>query len=134
MLKKITGIAASIIIISITACSTKQLSYSSINRSISQMADQIDKDRSRILHLDNKGTPGYYYIIDNKGRIIYHPVKSLIGKDFSRYPFIKKILEERNGSFAMETGGKDTSVFYRELKDGSVLCYTIDSSRYTVEQ
>lgn len=134
MLKKIIGKTAVLLIISLMACSAQQLTYDSINKSLSQMTERINSNRSTILRLDKEGAPGYYYIIDSRGRIIYHPEKSLIGKDFSRYPFVKKILEEKNGSFAMETGGKDTSVFYRELKDGSVLCYTIDSSRYTVEQ
>lgn len=134
MLKKIIGKTAVLLITSLIACSAQQLTYESINKSLSQMADRINSSRSVILRLDKEGAPGYYYIIDNRGRIIYHPEKSLIGKDFSRYAFVQKILDEKNGSFALETGGKDTSVFYRELKDGSVLCYTIDSSRYTIDR
>ena len=133
-MKKIIGRILSLFLLFLMACSTQQLTYYSINKSLGQMAEKIDSDRSRILHLDKEGAPGYYYIIDNRGQVIYHPRKSLIGKDFSRYPFVKKILEEKNGSFAMETGGTDTSVFYRELSDGSVLCYTIESSRYTINR
>jgi len=134
MLKKFILITSLIPAIALISCSAQQLTYESINRSLGQTADKIDKERSRILRLDKEGAPGYYYIIDKSGQVIYHPRKSLIGKDFSRYPFVKKILEERNGSFAMETGGTNTSVFYKELSDGSVLCYTIESSRYTIDR
>jgi len=41
---------------------------------------------------------GYYYLLDESGKVLMHPNKELIGKDMSGNKFIQKIITEKNGS------------------------------------
>ena len=132
MKKKTAAITGSILVLITLACSSGQMTTANIKEALNKRAEKINSNREEILKLDSKGYPGYYYILDNKGKILYHPKKSLINLDFSRYDFVKIILQEKNGAFTMTINNAETSVFYRELKDGSILCYSIDSSKYAV--
>lgn len=130
---KITALFASAIIAFITgACSSGQMTSANIESALNDRVKKINKSRMEILKLDNMGHPGYYYILDETGKILYHPKKSLINLDFSRYDFVKIILQKKNGAFTMTINNSETSVFYRELSDGSILCYSIDRSRYSL--
>jgi methyl-accepting chemotaxis protein len=131
MKKKTAAIAGAILTAITLACSSGQMTAANINAALTERAEKINKNRNEILKLDKMGYPGYYYILNEKGKILYHPKKSLINLDFSRYDFVKVILQEKNGAFTMTINNTETSVFYRELSDGSILCYSIESSKYT---
>jgi methyl-accepting chemotaxis protein len=44
------------------------------------------------------GKTGYIFIIDSKGNMIEHPDKKLIGKNVSKFWFVKKMIKEKNGT------------------------------------
>jgi hypothetical protein len=131
MRKKTAATTGAILTAITVACSSGQMTADSIKEELNKRAEKINSNREEILTLDNMGYPGYYYILNKEGKILYHPKKSLINLDFSRYAFVKVILQEKNGAFTMTINNTETSVFYRELKDGSILCYSINSSEYT---
>jgi len=132
MVKKTAAITGAVLTAITLACSSGQMTAANIEAELNKRAEKINSSREEILKLDTKGYPGYYYILDKRGRILYHPEKALINLDFSRYDFVKIIIQEKNGAFTMAINNINTSVFYRELKDGSILCYSIDSSKYTL--
>ena len=127
---KTAAIAGTILAGITLTCSSGQMTIAHINAALTERAYKINNNRNEVLELGNKGYPGYYYILDEKGKFLYHPKKSLINLDFSRYDFVKVILQEKNGAFSMTINNIETSVFYRELEDGSILCYSIDNSKY----
>jgi two-component sensor histidine kinase/signal transduction histidine kinase len=45
------------------------------------------------------GKTGYFYAVDSKGTVIFHPDEEIIGKDFSLISPVPKQLELRNGYF-----------------------------------
>lgn len=49
---------------------------------------------------------GYYFLMDTKGKILIHPSKKFIGKDFSDKEFTKEILDKRKGSVKYRWNGK----------------------------
>ena len=113
-------------------CATSGVDEYSVHRELKAKAESIKKDRDYVYKLDNKtiGKNGYYYILRSNGRVSYHPKKALIGVNFSAYPFVKKILTERNGCIMMEAEGVSKYIFFREIDEQEILCLTIDKSEF----
>lgn len=44
------------------------------------------------------GNTGYYYLINEKGDVLMHPDKKIVGKNLADRDFVKYILKEKNGS------------------------------------
>jgi len=79
----------------------------------------------------NKSGRGYYYILNKNGIIVYHPEKGLIGSNFSRFGFVRKILQERKGCIRSEAGAVSRVVIFREKAGDEILCYTIPENEIT---
>lgn len=79
----------------------------------------------------NRSGRGYYYILNKNGIIVYHPEKGLIGSDFSRFGFVRKILKERKGCIRSEAGAVSRIILFREKSGYEILCYTIPENEIT---
>jgi len=113
-------------------CSEMQITESNVKKELHSAAASIKKDKYAIYKLDDRtiGKKGYFYVIRNNGTISYHPKKSLINFDFSRYPFVQKILNDRNGCLFFNADGTGRYVFFREINSEEILCLTIDSIEF----
>ncbi len=52
---------------------------------------------ARFLLTKKIGESGYYYIINSKGIVLYHPQKELVGRDVTNFDFIKRQIQDKNG-------------------------------------
>ena len=116
----------------IFSCSGMQITEQNVIKELQQTAESIKKDKESIYKLDSKtvGKKGYFYLMNNKGRILHHPKKGLINSDFSRFPFIQKILEKRNGCISFNADGTKRYLFFNEAGGDEILCLTIDMNEF----
>jgi hypothetical protein len=114
-------------------CSGMEITEDNVRNELRLAADSIKKDKNSIYKLDEMtiGNRGYFYIIRNNGTISYHPKKALINFDFSRYPFVRKILKERNGCLSFNADGTQRYVFFSEIDSEEILCLAIDSIEFS---
>ena len=114
-------------------CSDIQISRNSVLKELNLTADSIKKDKRYIYKLDNKtvGKNGYFYIIRTDAKISYHPSKALLNYDFSRDPFVQRILKERNGCLSFNANGVHRYIFFTEIDSSEILCLTIGSLEFT---
>jgi len=114
-------------------CSEMQITENNVRREMLSAADYIREDKTAVYKLDKRtiGRKGYFYIIRNDGTISYHPKKALINFDFSRYPFIQKILKDRNGCISFNADGTLRYVFFTEIDTEEILCLTIESTEFS---
>ena len=78
------------------------------------------------------GNTGYIYFLDSKGKVIIHPTNE--GKDVSNEPFIKTILENKNGNLNYTFQGEEKIVSYRYIKSWDVIAVaTINESDFLSE-
>lgn len=94
--------------------------FKDIKRDILKDSDTI-KDLPEIRILNT----GFYYIINLKGTVRQHPVTPLIGKDFSRYPFVREILERKTGCFICTIGGMKHTIYFERISKNEILCLTV---------
>ena len=130
MKRKFTVTAAILLLLS--SCATEQrVNYITLKERVSAASEGISSGSVKIQDLErfNGGGKGYYYLITSEGRVIYHPKKGLIGSDFSRYDFVKRILEERNGCISSDTGGVPRIILFRSFDRDDILCYTIEENQ-----
>jgi hypothetical protein len=116
----------------IFSCSGMQITEQNVRKELQSAAESINSDKKSIYKLDSKtvGKKGYFYLINSKGTISHHPKKGLINSDFSRFPFIQRILKERNGCLSFNADGTSRYLFFNETKGGEILCLTIDMSEF----
>ena len=114
-------------------CSGMQITEDNVRNELRSAADSIKNDKNSIYKLDERtvGSRGYFYIIRNNGTISYHPKKALINFDLSRYPFVQKILKNRNGCLSFNTDGTQRFVFFNEIDSEEILCLAIDSIEFS---
>lgn len=114
-------------------CAGIQISGPDVKEMIQTAADSIKKDKNNVYKLDNAaiGRSGYYYIIRNNGTVSYHPKKALINYDFSGFPFVQKILKQRNGCITSGADGMQRYIFFAEIDSSEILCLTIENSEFT---
>jgi methyl-accepting chemotaxis protein len=113
-------------------CTTTSINEYNVQKELSANAESIKKNRNSVYKLDSKtiGKNGYFYILRSTGKVSYHPKKALIDVDFSTFPFVKKILVERNGCIMMEMEGISRYIFFREIDKDEILCLTIDKNEF----
>ena len=116
----------------IFSCSAMQITEDNVRKELQQTAESIKKDKKSIYKLDSRtvGQKGYFYMIKKDGRISHHPKKGLINSDFSRFPFIQKILKERNGCLSFNADGTRRYIFFNEAGGDEILCLTIDVNEF----
>ena len=80
----------------------------------------LENEEFKTLIKDIKiGDTGYIYFLDLKGNIIIHPTAE--GKNVSNEPFIKIILQNKNGSLSYNFEGKEKIVSYRYIANWDVI-------------
>jgi hypothetical protein len=121
---------AALIVIIAVSCSSSQLMESTINDRIinTVMMLNVNDDAYEKVRDMRLGETGYYYIIDSAGTVILHPKKMLEGMKFQDNPMVRKIIREGKGCIRQNIEGQDRIIFYRTIKNGRVLCLTINSS------
>ena len=78
------------------------------------------------------GNTGYIYFLDSKGKVIIHPTTE--GKDVSTEPFIKTILENKNGNLNYSFQGEEKIVSYKYITNWDVIAVaTINESDFLSE-
>jgi len=125
-------ISAALLFLLIPCCSGIQINENNVKTKLISEADALRKDKAGIYKLDKKiiGNTGYFYIIRNNGTLSYHPKKALINFDFSRYPFVGKVLKDRNGCLSYNADGFRRYIFFTEIDSSEILCLTIESGEF----
>ena len=78
------------------------------------------------------GNTGYIYFLDSKGKVIIHPTTE--GKVVSTEPFIKTILENKNGNLNYSFQGEEKIVSYKYITNWDVIAVaTINESDFLSE-
>lgn len=67
------------------------------------------------IHNKKIGKTGYYYAIDLKGRAVLHPDRETEGKDLSAEPFIKEMIEKKNGTITYRWKGEEKLVSFAHI-------------------
>ena len=128
-MNKISAITALLCALLYSCSAGEVRTIDALEAGISDAAASLEKgDDYRKLQKYNRHSRGYYYILNKNGIIIYHPEKGLIGSDFSRYGFVTKILQEKNGCIRSEAGAVSRIIIFREKGGDEILCYTIPGS------
>jgi len=130
---KIIHIITAAVIASSGCASDGIRTLASLETRVSETASKLDanKDpRAALKGLSGK-SKGYFYLLNSNGRIEYHPVKGLLGSDFSRYGFVKNIIKIKKGCIRSDAGNISRIVIFRETAGGGILCYTIPENEVT---
>ena len=111
------------------ACSTASINVRSVRIEMSWVKKSIQNKRENMLKLKDWkiSDKGFFYVIDQSGRVVYHPQELLIGRNFIDYWFIKVILSDRNGCIKYNVGNTEHYIFFESLNTGEILCYSIAS-------
>ena len=115
------------------ACSGMSLRSSDLpGQRIEKAASDLASGRTDFYKLTQKGDsgPGSFYILDSEGVVLWHPSPVIIGNDFSKYDFVKRILQLKNGCIAYGSGKGGSYVFFKEIEKGSILCLAVDRNDY----
>ncbi|WP_153122868.1 methyl-accepting chemotaxis protein [Peribacillus tepidiphilus] len=67
---------------------------------------------------EQNGMSGYGYIIDETGKMMYHPNEKTVGSDISKEAFIQTILSKKSGYVEYEWEGKMKVAAFQELPNG----------------
>lgn len=131
-MKRIYTITA-LIISMLCCCAAEQVrDIGSMEARISETAAALKQNNNfSELEKHNRSGRGYYYILNKNGIVIYHPGKGLIGSDFSRFGFVRKILAEKNGCIRSEAAAVSRIIIFREKAGDEILCYTIPENEIT---
>ncbi len=122
-----------LIIAMFCGCATEHVrTIDTLEAKISETAAEL-KQNNNFSELEkyNRSGRGYYYILNKNGIVVYHPGKGLIGSDFSRFGFVRKILLEKNGCIRSEAGSVSRIIIFREKAGDEILCYTIPENEIT---
>ena len=114
----------------LASCAGTVTRTDSAQEELSRARGVLDNDRDQFVRLNRTSYPGngYFYILSPAGLILRHPEKALEGVDYSSYDFVMRILREKNGCISLDAGGRQINIFYAELKNGDILCFTFESS------
>lgn len=109
--------------------SMPRVAMSKVNLEISKVKSSIARSRDNINLLKDKrvGDSGFYYIINTEGVVVFHPQSVLIGRSFKKFWFIDAILQEKSGCLKYFVGEKEQTIFFRDLNEYEILCFSIMS-------
>ena len=110
------------------SCSGRQvISSDSIYNKMKDIRLRINRDRSYLKKLPEQkiGRSGYFYIINTEGKIVSHPQKYLIDKNFGNNPFVRQIIEKKSGCYRYKTENFTQLIFYEMLNEHEILCLSI---------
>ncbi len=113
------------------ACAGKGVNDSiSIRKELQGVRTRLASDPGYTEELKTRrvGKTGYFYILTSGGVIKFHPQPFLLGADYSKYWFVKDILDKKQGCINYALAEKEFTVFHELLPGGEILCLTIQSS------
>ncbi|TAL39441.1 MAG: hypothetical protein EPN93_01375 [Spirochaetes bacterium] len=84
-----------------------------------------------VIQGEKVGASGYYYVLDENGRIISHPQKALLGFGFRENSLYKAIHERGRGCARQKLGSEDKLVFFVPIKKLGFLCLSVSVSDLT---
>jgi Cache 3/Cache 2 fusion domain len=115
--------------LAISCTTTMVVTPSSIRNDMAAIKRDINSNRSAMNGLKNKrvGSTGFYYIVDNDGKVVFHPREALIGTSFKNHWFIDKIINDRSGCLTYQLGNRTHVVYFEQLDDSDILCLSIVS-------
>ncbi len=104
--------------------------YGAIREEFDRISRMVEQDRSRVRRLENYrvGETGFFYIIDREGIVVFHPEAVLIGRSFGSFPFVKAILEEKEGCLIYRVGSRRQAVLFAHLNRREIICLTMELS------
>lgn len=119
-----------ILLIFMTSCAGTGKRPDTAQEELSRAKETLENDQEQFLRLNRISYPGngFFYILSSTGIIVRHPENALEGVNYSSYDFVIKILREKNGCLSLDAGGRVINIFYTELKNGDILCFTFESS------
>lgn len=79
---------------------------------------------------EKTGKSGFFYVVSNEGKVLWHPLSYMNGADVSNIPMIKEILPKESGYGYYDQGGMKRVVFYESLGDGSKLFLSLDPEEF----
>lgn len=85
--------------------------------------DEIDKITKDVAERYYKpyGMQGYAFIIDSKGKALFHPKEDVIGKDLSSEWYIQEMIKQKQGYLEYEFQGEPKLSVFETLPNGWVL-------------
>jgi hypothetical protein len=109
---------------------TGPVSGYAIKMEIAKVKKKIESDRSFILKLKDKriSRGGFFFIMDNEGRLVYHPQSLLVGRSFKDDWLISIIIKEKSGCLRYTSGNQELYIFYDRLNAGEIICLSIAST------
>lgn len=119
-----------ILLILLTSCAGTGKRPDTAQEELARAKETLDNDREQFLRLNRTSYPGngFFYILSSAGIIVRHPETALEGVNYSSYDFVISIIREKNGCISFDAGGRIINIFYTELKNGDILCFTFESS------
>ncbi|MFC1669794.1 hypothetical protein ACFL20_05325 [Spirochaetota bacterium] len=101
-----------------------------ISNDLNAVKKSINNDRNYILKIKNmrQGKSGFYYILDNDGKVIYHPHALLVGRSFKKFWFVKGILKNKSGCYRYVLGNREHLIFFDKLNKREIICLSIPSA------
>jgi hypothetical protein len=111
------------------SCSSA-LNFATVDQNVSEIALKVSKKEDVNFDLLNKNSKGYYYVLNSRGVVIYHPKKALEGKNFGDLEFVAAILSKKNGCIKGIFDNRERLIIFKEM-GSDILCYTISPEYIT---
>lgn len=109
---------------------TGVVSIESIHKKLDLFRSEIKKDRNAILTIKSRrvSRTGFYYIINSKGKVVFHPRPLLVGADFSRFYFVTEMLKKKEGCYSVNRGNSDQLMIFKPISNDEIICLSIPAS------
>ncbi len=120
-----------LVVLMLISCSgLSVIDSDSLRSEFYSMRDLIVRNRDNIAEVRTVrvGRDGYFYIIDRRGVIIFHPQPVLAGRNFSRFEFVKTILSKETGCYKYTLDSKKYFVFFDRLNDSEFLVLSLPAN------
>jgi hypothetical protein len=100
-----------------------------IQREFRSIQKSVASNRMNMRNLKDTtvGKSGFFYVVDNTGKVSFHPQAVLIGRDFSSFKFMQELLEKKKGCIIYGIGPRERVIFFAPINDREVLCLSIES-------
>jgi len=113
-----------------SSCSGMRHRADTASEELDRAASLVNEERGNVFSLNEEEYPGngFFYILNSQGIVLMHPKAALTGEDFSRYDFMRDILEKERGCVTFASGTRTISIFFTRLNNGDILCFTLEST------
>jgi hypothetical protein len=127
-MKQFTGIMLILLLFAISCGRQVRPEYSAIRQEFDRISRMVEQDRSRVRRLENYrvADTGFFYILDREGTVVFHPEAVLIGRSFGSFPFVRAILEEKEGCLIYRVASRQQVVLFAPLNPREIICLTME--------